>query len=89
MNAPAFKEPTMNLQSLSHGARLSLAASGAAAVLGLGLVGCQGSSGGGDDLTVAGDVPLAYAQRSTAMSLNPTDGTPSAPAALREAATQP
>ncbi len=69
----------MNLQSLSHGARLSLAASGAAAVLGLGLVGCQGSSGGGDDLTVAGDVPLAYAQRSTAMSLNPTDGTPSAP----------
>jgi len=69
----------MNLQSLSHGTRLALAASGAAAVLGLGLVGCQGSSGGGDDLTVAGDVPLAYAQRSTAMSLNPTDGTPSAP----------
>ena len=68
----------MNLLSLSHGARLALASSGAAAVLGLGLVGCQGSSGG-DDLTVAGDVPLAYAMRSTAMSINPTDGTPSAP----------
>ncbi len=40
-----------------------------------------GCSGGGSDstVTVQGDVPLAYVKRSTAMSMNPTDGTPSAP----------
>ena len=30
-------------------------------------------------VTVQGDVPIAYVKRSTAMSMNPTDGTPSAP----------
>ena len=42
------------------------------------LAGCSGS-GSSDTVTVEGDVPLAYAKRSTAMSMNPTDGTPSAP----------
>ncbi len=48
--------------------------SAAAGVL---LVGCgSGSSGdSGSTVTVAGDVPLAYAKRSTALSMNPTDGT--------------
>ncbi len=40
----------------------------------LALAGC----GNGSDSTVAGDVPLAYAKRSSALSMNPTDGTPSA-----------
>jgi Hydrazine synthase alpha subunit middle domain len=45
------------------------------------LVGCgSGSSGDGDStVTVQGDVPLAYVKRSTALSMNPTDGAPSAP----------
>ena len=38
-------------------------------------------SGGGDDasVTVNGDVAVAYVKRSTALSINPTDGTPFAP----------
>jgi hypothetical protein len=71
----------MTLHFLSHGVRLSLVAAAAAAVLGLGLVGCQGGSDSGslDTLTVSGDVPIAYAMRSTALRINPTDGTSSAP----------
>ncbi|CAD5374972.1 HZS_alpha domain-containing protein [Rubrivivax sp. A210] len=55
--------------------RLSLlAASGLAAIL-LALAAC---SGGGDAI-VNGDVPIAYVKRSTAVTINPTDGTDSAP----------
>jgi hypothetical protein len=45
------------------------------------LAGCGSGSSGGDSttVTVAGDVPIAYARRANTMSLNPTDGTPSAP----------
>jgi hypothetical protein len=52
-------------------------ASAAASAL---LVGCgSGSSDGDSTVTVQGDVPLAYVKRSTALSMNPTDGAPSAP----------
>ncbi|MEQ1805494.1 MAG: hypothetical protein ABL900_08960, partial [Burkholderiaceae bacterium] len=51
---------------------------GAAAVLAL--AGCgNGTESTSSSLIVAGDAPLAYVKRSNAMSINPTDGTPSAP----------
>ncbi len=51
---------------------------GAAAVLALS--GCgNGTESTSSSLIVAGDAPLAYVKRSNAMSINPTDGTPSAP----------
>jgi hypothetical protein len=45
------------------------------------LAGCSGggSSDSADTLTVNGDVPLVYVQRATALGMNPTDGTNSAP----------
>ncbi len=45
------------------------------------LAGCGSGSSSGDSttVTVAGDVPIAYAQRANTMSLNPTNGGPSAP----------
>ena len=53
-------------------------ASGAALAL---LAGCNGGGGStaGDTVTVQGDVPIAYAKRSTAVRINPTNGAPSAP----------
>jgi len=45
------------------------------------LAACSGGGGGGDSsdsVTVNGDVPLAYVKRSTALMMNPTDGTSSA-----------
>lgn len=57
--------------------RLRMAAAAAAAALAV--VAC-GSGGSGDDsVTVNGDVPLVYTKRSTAVSLNPTNGAPFAP----------
>ena len=50
---------------------------GLAAMAVLLAAGCSGSGEG--SVTVAGDVPLAYAMRSTAMTMNPTNGSPSAP----------
>ncbi len=54
----------------------------AVAMLGLAvltLAGCgSGSSSGSNSVTVQGDVPLAYVKRSTALGMNPTDGTPTA-----------
>jgi hypothetical protein len=45
------------------------------------LAGCGSGSSSGDSatVTVAGDVPIAYAQRANTMSINPTNGGPSAP----------
>ncbi|MCC6247551.1 MAG: hypothetical protein IT499_07315 [Rubrivivax sp.] len=44
------------------------------------LAACSGSSGDhSDSVVVQGDVPLVYAKRSTALRMNPTDGTPTAP----------
>ena len=45
------------------------------------LAGCGSGSSSGDSttVTVAGDVPIAYAQRANTMMLAPTNGTPSAP----------
>jgi hypothetical protein len=42
-------------------------------------VGSDGETSGGDAVTVQGDVPIAYAKRATAVGMNPTDGTNSAP----------
>ncbi len=39
---------------------------------------CSGN-GSGDTVTVNGDVPIAYVKRATSLSINPTDGTNSAP----------
>ena len=52
----------------------------ATATLILGLAGC-GKDGetSSDGVAVQGDVPLVYTKRSTALSINPTDGAPSAP----------
>ena len=47
---------------------------------GLVAVGCgSGSSSTDNTVTVNGDVPLAYAKRAVTLTMNPTDGTPSAP----------
>ena len=45
------------------------------------LAGCGSGSSAGDSttVTVAGDVPIAYAQRANTMMINPTNGGPSAP----------
>jgi mono/diheme cytochrome c family protein len=44
------------------------------------LVSCSGEgSRGGDTVTVNGDIAIAYVKRSTAVRINPTDGTNSAP----------
>ena len=45
------------------------------------LAGCGSGSSSGDSttVTVAGDVPIAYAQRANTMRINPTNGGPSAP----------
>ena len=42
------------------------------------LAACSGS-GGGDTVTVNGDVPIAYVKRATAVGMNPTDAANSAP----------
>ena len=64
----------------AHGvARLGVVACATAALL-LGLSGCgKDEETTSNGVVVAGDVPLVYTKRSTAMSINPTDGTPSAP----------
>ena len=41
--------------------------------------GSGSSAGDSATVTVAGDVPIAYAQRANTMSINPTNGGPSAP----------
>ena len=58
------------------GTRALLSATATACLV---LAGCSGSGSDSTTVTVQGDVPLAYVKRSTAMSMNPTDGTPSAP----------
>jgi hypothetical protein len=62
-------EATMiNSQSPRLAAILALAAAAS-------LVACSGSDSS-SALTVAGDVPIAYAKRSTSMRINPTNGAP-------------
>jgi hypothetical protein len=67
------KGTPMNTQ-ITLGLRGATLLAAAAAAL---LAAC--GSGSGSSVTVAGDVPIAYAMRSTTLSLNPTDGTNSAP----------
>jgi mono/diheme cytochrome c family protein len=42
----------------------------------IGLAGCSSSEESGSTLTVAGDVAIAYAKRSTSLNVNPTNGAP-------------
>ncbi len=63
------------MNSLSHPRSGALALCTLSALL----AACSGSGGGDETVTVAGEVPLAYVQRSTEVSLNPTNGAPSAP----------
>jgi hypothetical protein len=63
------------MKKLTHGT--GRYGAGALSCLMLALAGC--GSGSNDTVTVEGDVPIAYVKRSTAMSMNPTDGAPSAP----------
>ena len=56
----------------AHSSRLAVTLAFAAVA---GLAGCSGSDST-TTLTVAGDVPIAYAKRSTAMRINPTNGAP-------------
>jgi Hydrazine synthase alpha subunit middle domain len=42
------------------------------------IAGCNSGSDSGDNVTVNGDVPITYTKRSTALRINPTDGTNSA-----------
>ncbi len=51
----------------------------ASALLALAACSGGGSGGGSDNVTVNGDVPIVYVKRSTAITINPTDGTSSAP----------
>jgi Hydrazine synthase alpha subunit middle domain len=64
----------MNMRS-QRGSRTAALVS---ALGGMVLVACSGS-GGSDSVTVQGDVPLVYVMRSSALAMNPTDGTPTAP----------
>ena len=43
------------------------------------LAACSGEGSGADGVTVNGDVPIVYAMRASALSMNPTDGANSAP----------
>lgn len=68
----------MKTKKLSEWSIRTLSTAVMTAVVAAAIAGC---SGGGSDSTVAvqGDVPLAYVKRSTAMEMNPTDGTSGAP----------
>ena len=48
-------------------------------LLGAGLAGCGSSGSDSTSVTVNGDVPIAYVKRSSAITMNPTDGTSYAP----------
>lgn len=65
----------MNPSSTSRAIRLA----GGLTAVSLGLAGCLGGGSSSESVTVQGDVAIAYAKRSTDISINPTDGTPSAP----------
>jgi hypothetical protein len=51
---------------------------GASVALCVGLAAC-GNGSGTDAVTVAGDVPLVYVKRANTISMNPTNGAPTAP----------
>jgi hypothetical protein len=63
----------MRKLSYPHG---RLAATGLAALAAAITAACSG--GGDGTVTVSGEVPIAYVKRSTALTLNPTNGSPSA-----------
>ena len=58
----------------------TLSATTSAVLISIITVGCSsGASSESNTLTVAGDVPIAYAQRTNSIRMNPTNGAPSAP----------
>src|SRR5258708_20462614 len=61
-----------------------------AAALSIGLVACSGSNTDSSTVTVAGDIPVAYAMRANTVTLNPLTGGAFAPGGdliLREKST--
>lgn len=77
----------MTGMSLNHNSTMEIemkvnaklrALAGTTALLALAGCGAGSSSGPSETVTVAGDVPLAYVQRSTDVRMNPTNGAPSA-----------
>ena len=56
-----------------------IAAFGTAAIAAAIAAGCSGGSTSEGVVTVGADVPIVYAMRSTAMTINPTNGSPFAP----------
>lgn len=63
------------MRTLTHkqGCIASLGCAAAAAAL---LAGCSGGSTSEGTVTVEGNVPIVYAKRSTALTINPTNGSP-------------
>ena len=77
MNQGTFlnEEKKMKFLSTSPALRRAMSAAALAA-----LAACSGGgSSTSDNVVVNGDVPLVYVKRSTALRINPTDGTSSAP----------
>jgi hypothetical protein len=74
MNPPQRLEPTMKFKLPRPLSWRSTAALTALAALVLAACSGGGGSSGNDTVTINGDVPIAYAKRSTAVTLNPLDG---------------
>ena len=67
------------MKKLSYPQPGRLAAIGLAALAAAITAACSGGGGSDGTVTVSGEVPIAYVKRSTAMTINPTNGSPSAP----------
>ena len=75
MNEQITRGISMNTRTRSNTRLIALAAF----ALNLGLAGCGNSGSDSTSVTVAGDVPIAYVKRSNTITMNPTDGTSTAP----------
>ncbi len=78
---PRPDKPPHNHRSSGQTGQLTFRITFAGLLLATALAGCgsDSDSSAGSTVTVAGDVPIAYAMRSTRVGMNPTDGTNSAP----------
>ncbi len=70
MNAPS-RTSISSMSALRLGAEILAGLAGAMTI-----AGCSNSSGGTDTVAVQGDVPIAYVQRSSAVEIDSTNGTP-------------
>jgi Hydrazine synthase alpha subunit middle domain len=75
MNEQIQRGILMNTRTRTNAPLIALSA----ILLGVGLAGCGSSGSDSTSVTVNGDVPIAYVKRSSAITMNPTDGTSSAP----------